>query len=219
MLRNIVLSAIGFGVVSSAASAAIVINEGYGGGGNSGSVYTNDFIELYNNGLTSVDVSGYQVAYASATGTFTPSTTGVDTTAFHTVLPSGTTIAAGGFLLLQEAAGAASPAPLPSPFITDATPIAMSGTTFKLELLDASSLVLDLVGVGPTASAFEGTGPAPVIANATSSSRKVDGVDSNQNSLDFQTVTPTPGAANAVPEPASLALIGLGGLTMLRRRR
>lgn len=34
----------------------------------------------------------------------------------------------------------------------------------------------------------------------------------------FADVTPTP-AANAVPEPTSLALVGLGGLAMLRRRR
>lgn len=30
--------------------AQVVINEIYGGGGNAGSTYRNDFIELYNNG-------------------------------------------------------------------------------------------------------------------------------------------------------------------------
>src|ERR1700750_3433804 len=37
-------------VISAAhgASEGMVINEAYGGGGNSGSTYTNDFVELYN---------------------------------------------------------------------------------------------------------------------------------------------------------------------------
>ena len=47
----------------------MVINEVYGGGGNSGSAYTNDFIELYNNGAAAQDLTGWSVQYASATGT------------------------------------------------------------------------------------------------------------------------------------------------------
>src|SRR5690349_17875690 len=51
-----------------AVSDTIVISQVYGGGGNSGATYTNDFIELFNPGTTAVDVSGWSVQYASATG-------------------------------------------------------------------------------------------------------------------------------------------------------
>ena len=47
----------------------VVISEVYGGGGNSGSTYKNDFVELYNPTSSTVDMSGWSVQYASATGT------------------------------------------------------------------------------------------------------------------------------------------------------
>jgi len=49
-------------------SAAIVISQVYGGGGNSGATYQNDFIELFNRGNTLVSLAGWSVQYASATG-------------------------------------------------------------------------------------------------------------------------------------------------------
>ena len=52
-----------------AVSADIVISQVYGGGGNTGAPYTNDFIELFNRGTTTVSLSGWSVQYASATGT------------------------------------------------------------------------------------------------------------------------------------------------------
>src|SRR5947207_7093447 len=51
-----------------AVSADITISQVYGGGGNTGAPYRNDFIELYNRGTTSVTVTGWTVQYASATG-------------------------------------------------------------------------------------------------------------------------------------------------------
>ncbi|MEZ4615572.1 MAG: lamin tail domain-containing protein [Caldilineaceae bacterium] len=54
--------------VQAAASPNIVISQVYGGGGNSGATYTNDFIELFNRGAALVDLSGWSVQYASATG-------------------------------------------------------------------------------------------------------------------------------------------------------
>src|SRR5437867_8262817 len=60
-----------------AAHAAVIINEVYGGGGstNTAATYTQDFVELYNNGTAAVDVTGFVVRYASATGAFSSSTT------------------------------------------------------------------------------------------------------------------------------------------------
>jgi len=40
----------------SASHAAMVISQVYGGGGNSGATYKNDFVELFNNGTSAVPV-------------------------------------------------------------------------------------------------------------------------------------------------------------------
>lgn len=47
----------------------LVIQEVYGGGGNSGSYYTNDYIVLKNISNEPVLVDGWSIQYASATGT------------------------------------------------------------------------------------------------------------------------------------------------------
>jgi predicted extracellular nuclease len=203
-------------LITTGASAGVVINEGYGGGGNSGSTYTHDFIELYNNTLGPIDISGYQLNYASAAGSFTP---GAVETNFNTIVPANTpAIPAGGFFLIQEAQGAGGTTPLPSPNLVDATPMAMSATAFKVQLLDGAQTVVDLVGVG-TANAFEGAGAAPGTTNPVSAQRLLDGVDTNNNNLDFGTGAPTPGGTNVVPEPAALGLLSLGAIASLTRRR
>lgn len=78
-----------------AGSTSLVVSEVYGGGGNSGATYTNDFIELQNVGSTTIDVSGYSVQYSSAAGT------SFQTTALSGRIPPGATY------LVQEAAGRA----------------------------------------------------------------------------------------------------------------
>ena len=52
-----------------AISPDVVISQVYGGGGNTGATFTNDFIELYNRGSAPVDVTGWTVQYTSASGT------------------------------------------------------------------------------------------------------------------------------------------------------
>ncbi len=46
----------------------IVISEVYGGGGNSGATWKNDFIELYNPTDSIITVDGWSVQYSSASG-------------------------------------------------------------------------------------------------------------------------------------------------------
>ena len=76
------------------ASPSLVISQVYGGGGNSGATFTNDFIEVFNRGSTPVSLSGLSVQYASTTGNFTQ----------FTALGS-TTLNPGQYFLVQEAAG------------------------------------------------------------------------------------------------------------------
>lgn len=59
-------------LVPGAASAQVVISQIYGGAGcgTAGcSTYKNDYIELHNNGSSGVNINGWAVQYASATGT------------------------------------------------------------------------------------------------------------------------------------------------------
>src|SRR4051812_5850515 len=73
-----------------AASPNIVISQIYGGGGNSGATYKNDFIELYNRSASPVTVTGWSVQYASSAGT-----------SWQVTNLSGT-IQPGGYYLIQE---------------------------------------------------------------------------------------------------------------------
>ena len=52
-----------------ALSPDVVISQVYGGGGNSGGDYTNDYVELFNRGTATVSLDGWSVQYASAAGT------------------------------------------------------------------------------------------------------------------------------------------------------
>ena len=181
--RTLVLAALIVLAPATAAHAAspdLVISQAYGGGGNSGAPLRNDFIEVFNRGADPVDVGGWSVQYASATGTTWTSTA-----------LSGT-VAPGRYLLVREAAGANTAAPeLPA---ADASGnIAMSATAGKVRLVSGSSDVRDLVGYGSTASPFEGSGPAPTLTNTTAALRDDDGcTDTDDNAADFASATPAP---------------------------
>ncbi|HUS05177.1 MAG TPA: lamin tail domain-containing protein [Bryobacteraceae bacterium] len=178
--RRLLLGAILAAVYAHAqtGSPSVVISQVYGGGGNSGATLKNDFIELFNRGDQAVDLTGWSVRYSSATGTEWL------TTPLHGM------IAAGGYYLIQEAAGAGGTVSLPSP---DASgEIAMSATSGKVDLVAPALAAIDLVGYGPTASAFERT-PAPVLTNTTAAVRKSAGcMDTGDNSADFATGQPLP---------------------------
>ena len=52
-----------------AATSDVVVSQIYGGGGNAGATFRNDYGELFNTGSASVDLSGWTVQYATAAGT------------------------------------------------------------------------------------------------------------------------------------------------------
>ncbi|MFS8082293.1 MAG: Ig-like domain-containing protein, partial [Ginsengibacter sp.] len=173
------------------ANAQVVINEVYGGGGNSGATYTNDFIELYNNGNSAVSLAGWSVQYTSAAASGT-------TTWTVTVLTGS--IPANGYYLIQEAKGSGGSSALPTPDATGT--IAMSATAGRVALVNSTTALVgcptsnpalvDLVGFGSTATCFEGTGPTPAPSNTTSVQRITTGVDNNQNATDFAAGNPSP---------------------------
>jgi predicted extracellular nuclease len=194
VLALVALAAV-LAVVSTAgaASQGLVVNEVYGGGGNSGATLTNDFIEIANRGTAPADVSGDSVQYHSS---------GVTGTWQQTNLTGS--IPAGGVYLIQEGQGAGGTTPLPSPDATGT--IQMSGSAGTVALVgnqtlltcansaDCETASIDLVGYGAAAIA-EGS-PATGAGNATSESR-TDAADSDSNVADFTaTDPPTPGVAN-----------------------
>ena len=61
-----ILFALAAALAAADASADVVISQVYGGGGNSGATYKNDFIELFNNGSAAVSLNGYSLQYFAA---------------------------------------------------------------------------------------------------------------------------------------------------------
>ncbi len=174
---------------SAAVSTTVVISQVYGGGGNSGAPWKNDFIELYNLGTTTVDLTGWSVQWTSATGTSWSVTT-----------LSGS-INPGQYYLIQEAAGSGAAPALPTPDATGT--FTMGGTSGKIALSNATTAltgacpsgaaVIDLVGYGTTANCYEGTGPTAAPSNTTSVIRKTGGcTETDNNASDFETTTPIP---------------------------
>ena len=73
----------------------LLINEVYGGGGNSGATLTHDFVELVNTSDQPIDLAGLSLQYASATGG-----------SWQVTPLTGITVPAGGQVLIGEATGA-----------------------------------------------------------------------------------------------------------------
>ena len=172
-----------------ATSSTIVVSQVYGGGGNTGATYTNDFIELFNRGTTTVDVTGWSVQYASTTGT-----------TWQVTSLSGS-IAPGRYYLVQEAAGAGGTTPLPTPDATGSIPMAagagkvalVSNTTTLTGSCPTGGAIVDFVGYGTGTNCFEGSGPTPTISATVSALRGNNGcTETDNNASDFSTGTVNP---------------------------
>lgn len=181
-----------------ASTSGMVISQVYGGGGNSGATYKNDFIEIFNAGSAPVNMAGWSVQYASAAG----STWSV------TNLPS-LVVQPGQYLLVQEAVGAGGTTPLPAPDV--AGTIAMSATAGKVALVSSrvaltgpspsAATLVDLVGFG-SANGFEGSAPVPALSNTTAAARASSGcTDTNDNAADFGNGSPAPRSSTTALHP------------------
>jgi predicted extracellular nuclease len=191
-----------------AISNTVVISQVYGGGGNSGAPLTNDYIELFNRGTSTVSLAGWSVQYASATGT------GNFGGNSYQITDLSGSLAAGQYMLVEESSGSScsgSPcgSPLPAPDVTDASPINMSASGGKVALVNSTTplgcnggstpcspaalaTIVDLVGWG-SANFYEGSAAAPATSNTTAAFRASGGcLDTDDNSADFSTAAPSP---------------------------
>jgi hypothetical protein len=183
----------------------VVISQIYGGGGNSAdATYRNDFVELFNPTPGAVNLAGWSIQYASETGSsWTPKTL------------SGV-MAPYSYYLIQFPSGGANGAYLPR---ADATNTAsnIKANLGKLALVSIATAlsganplpnanIVDFVGYGSTASAFEGVGPVATLTGNTNAWVRKNGgyTDSNNNTNDFTTGTPNPRNSASPANPPAL---------------
>jgi DNA/RNA endonuclease G (NUC1)/methionine-rich copper-binding protein CopC len=186
-------------------TSPILISQVYGGGGNSGATYQNDFVELYNRSASPVDTAGWSIQYTAEDG---------DSWDFGTQ-PLGGTIGPGEYYLIALGSGGAIGAPLPAAQIHGL--INMSGTSGKVALVNSfdglvgncplgDPSLLDFVGYG-SPDCREGPAPAPAPSNTTSIFRLGGGsVDTNNNGADFITGAPNPRQTAPIVELGPLVL-------------
>jgi hypothetical protein len=215
------------GGAGNAVSTTVVINEVYGGAGcgTAGcSTYQNDFIEIKNISAGNVNITGWSVQYAAATGTSWQVTA---------MAPTGTVLRPGDTYLIAESFGANGVNPLPTPNFTGT--IAMSATGAKVALVNttvalsgacpASATIVDFVAYGTTPNCVEDptgtpagnstvlavtpptTEAAPAPSTTTSVARVAAGTDTDNNNVDFTAGAPTPLAATH-PTAAGANLAG-----------
>jgi predicted extracellular nuclease len=172
-----------------------VISQVYGGGGNSGSVFTNDCIEIFNPGPDPVNLAGWSVQYGSAGGST------------WTVTALSGVVAAGRYHLVQEGGGTSGTTPLPAPDTSGS--ILMSASDGKIALVRSVTALavacptggdlVDLVGCG-TANCAEGGTAAPGLGANVSAVRAQNGcVDTDVNGADFGTASPPTPRNSASP--------------------
>lgn len=188
----------------------VIITEVYGGGGNSGATYTNDFFELYNTTESSVEIGGWSIQYYSATGTSSPGII---------VIPTGKFIPAKSHFLIQGASGGAVGSALTTPDVTGTINASGSAGKIILYTTDAAQTISDIASItgnaffkdyvpyGTTAVPVWGSAMGSNASNTTSAARKsISGtyVYSQIIGSDFEVTTPSPestGLTTSVDNP------------------
>ena len=164
---------------SALAAGNVVISQVYGGGGNAGSIFKNDFIELFNPTGATVVVNGWSVQYSSSAGST------------WQVTNLAGSVAPGHYYLVQESAGAGGTTSLPTP---DASAgILMAAGAGKVALVNQTTAltgtcplgvtVIDFVGYGG-ANCSEGGTPVATLTNTTSGSRIDNGCTDTDHTAD-----------------------------------
>jgi predicted extracellular nuclease len=186
---------------SATPSTGVVLNEVYGGGGNSGATYKFDFIELANRGAAAQNLGDWSVQYLPGS----PSASSQ-----WSVTDLVSSVAAGDTYLIGEAAGTGGTTDLPQTQATGNTN--MSGASGTVALVKSTTAltcktaadcaadndIVDLVGYG-TAVVRE-TSDAPAPTSNTQSVTRTSGPDTDDNSADFESDAASPQGSTSAPQ-------------------
>lgn len=191
-----------------AAAGDIVISQIYAGGGNTGSTYQNNYLELFNRTNANIDFRGWRIYLASGNGSFNE----VISVSSSSPIP----IAAQGYFLFGFGPSSSNGAPVPAdiffPFFSPfpgvpGTNLSPSGKVFitmpNTSLIGSTcplpnSQIVDFVGYGSSITCFEGTGPTATISNTTAAVRQANGcTDTDNNNTDFAVSAPNPRNSNS----------------------
>lgn len=195
-----------------AAAGDIVISQIYSNGGNLGSTYQNNYLELFNRTDNPIDFGGWRIYATSSNGTFDQ--------AISFVSSRGLSIGGHQYLLIRFGPDSSNGAPVPADIVGPTSApspppgvppfplfnLSPSGKVFITPpSVDAfgntcppNSQIVDYVGYGATASCFEGSGPAGTNSNTTADLRKGAGcTDSDNNAADFDVSAPSPRNSSA----------------------
>jgi len=186
-----------FGKIGSQ-ETGVVISQIYGAGGILNAIYNRDYIELYNQGASPVDLNGWSLQYASATGSnwFIHILNGI--------------IPPKRYFLVTKSIGRTNASVLNNAIITGN--LFLSSIEGKIALKSDINIlegtqpfstgaqnIIDFIGYGLSTgtnavSDYKGDGPAPRIPNSQLAIfRKLNGsYNTNNNSGDFYFAYPTP---------------------------
>jgi hypothetical protein len=203
-MRKIVTTLLAVGLVAMASTAlaanTVRISQVYGGGGGS-SVWTYDYVELFNSGPVPVNIGGWSLQYGSATGTtgFGGSSTNC---AF---IPTGASIPACGYYLVRcgssGGTGVLDPWPTGGPdYLSTAGPSIAAGGG-KIALCNDSVFptpcagnssgghIVDVLGfAGTTTACYEGSPIGGLTADAVVVRNGGGMTDTDNNLSDFTVV-------------------------------
>lgn len=181
----------------------IVFSQIYANGGNPGSTYQNNYLELYNRTNSTIDFSGWRIYIASGNGPFNQ--------AISVVSSNGLLIGAHSYLLIGFGPVSPNGSPVPADFfmpyfspIPEIPPLNISPTgkvfltgpdtmIFGSACPVSNAQIVDFVAYGSAITCFEGAGPTATLTNTTAALRKLSGcTDTDHNADDFRVGSPTP---------------------------
>jgi hypothetical protein len=194
-------------------STTLTISQVYGGGGGSTGTYLYDYVELHNVSAVTQSLTGFSLQYGSATGNFGSIYS----------FPAGTSIPAGGYLLIQTSSVGSAGAAFPVPADLITTALNMSGASGKVALANQTAAlgcgatatlctlpnaaIIDLVSFGAAGNAEGGStvNNGSALTSVQGAVRKSNGCqDTNNNNSDFDVITAP------VPRNSSSAVVLCG---------
>ncbi len=216
MLRTLVIASAATAALSSLAPAAIVITEVMSSSAHSGGTNNGDWFEITNTGPTAVDITGWSWDDDSATP-------GVSNFGSLTSIPAGASV-----IVSEETVGAE--ASFKSAWgIPSTTVVNLGSTVFvglgsggdQVNIFDSSNTLVTGVSFGTATSGYSfewDTSGNPLGLSVIGENGAFQAVSNGQNTgLGPGVDVGSPGTA--IPEPASLAALGLLTIAGLRRRR